>query len=131
MAADTGVWQGDLVVGSTTKIHRLKDGRLYAGAGDRSLTYACRQWLMGEADKPSPVSDDNRFGALILATTGVWRVDHNFELYPSATHDFVVEGAHSEFLLGAMAAGASAEEAVRLAIIYGEYAAGKVQVERL
>lgn len=129
MAADTGTWQGSVIVDrSVRKIARLKDGRLFAASGEVAAAAACRAWLDGETDKPEPEAQ-GEFGGLILACDGVWRVDYKYRI--ARTCDTAVAGAHSEFLLGALYAGASAEEAVRLAIQYGDSAAGDVQVEYL
>lgn len=129
MAADTAVWCGDVLAGHTRKIIRLPDGRLFAPAGDRPVIDACCDWLNGGMVRPGPVQECE-FGALLLAPDGIWRVDYRFNLYRSVG-DFAVEGAHDEFLMGALAAGASAAEAVRLAIMYGRRAGGDVQTETL
>jgi len=129
MAADTAVWMGDILAGHTRKITRLSDGRLFAAAGVRSQIEGCLFWLNDGGNAPEAVGECE-FGALVLAPDGIWRIGHRFELYRNVG-DFAVEGAHDEFLMGALAAGASAEKAVRLAIIYGRRAGGDVQTERL
>ena len=129
MAADSAVWQGSIIAGHTEKIHRLRDGRLFGGAGQRPSLLACRQWLNGEAEKPAD-EEVGMFGAILLGPGALHKIDHCFRIYDAAA-TWAVEGAHSEFLLGALMAGASAEEAVRLAIIVGDSAGGDVQVERL
>lgn len=128
MAADTAVWQGEVMVGRLNKIIRLDDRSLLAMAGDSSLAQVCRDWLNGD-HRPSPVGEFD-FGALWLRSTGLFRIDHRFLAYADPG-DYAAEGAHDEFVLGAMAAGASAEEAVHLATKYCRRAGGEVQVERL
>jgi hypothetical protein len=58
----------------------------------------------------------------------VWVITHKFHCYRSdkLCH---ASGAHTEFVYGAMLAGASAEQAVRLAIQHCRSAAGDVQIE--
>jgi hypothetical protein len=129
MAADSAVWAGDIFSGHDRKITRLADGRLVGSAGWRPEIERFLRWLGGSEAKPPPVGDCD-FAALILARCGIWRVNHKFDLYRHIG-GWAVEGAHDEFLLGALAAGASAAEAVRLAIIYCRRAGGEVQVERL
>jgi hypothetical protein len=129
MAADTAVWCGDVLAGHSRKIVRLADGRLFAAAGDRPQIQKCVYWLNGEAERPAAV-DECEFGALILAVDGIWRIDYRFDIYGSVG-DFAVEGAHDEFLMGTMAAGASAKEAVQLAIKYARRAGDDVQAESL
>lgn len=129
MAADTGLWKGAAIYGHQRKIIRLTDGRLFAASGESGAVQECLRWLNGEADRPTPETQDD-FGALILAPDGVWRIDYKYRLFRDHAN-FPCCGAHSEMLIGAMAAGASAEEAVCIAIRYGDSAAGDVQVERL
>jgi len=129
MAADSAVWVGDIFSGHDRKITRLADGRLVGAAGWRPEIEKCLAWLARRGPRPPPVGDCD-FAALILAPCGVWRVNHKFDLYRHIG-DWAVEGAHDEFLLGALAQGASAADAVRLAIIYCRRAGGEVQVESL
>lgn len=128
MAADTGLWLGPIGSGYTEKIKRLPDGRLFAASGETAVAEACCAWLEGEAKQPEP-EDGGSFRGLVLSRDGVWQVDHKFRL--TRTCDVTAAGAHTEFLLGALYAGASAEQAVRLAIEYGDSARGEVQVVAL
>jgi hypothetical protein len=128
MAADTAVWQGEIIVGHRNKIIRLFDDSLLAAAGDSSLAGVCRDWLNGD-HRPQPVGELD-FAALWLRPTGLFRIDHRFFAFPDLG-EFAAEGAHDEFVLGAMAAGASAEEAVGLAIKYCRRAGGGVHTKRL
>lgn len=130
LAADTGRWMGGIIVGYRSKIRRLDDGRLYAGSGHSCDIDACFSWLNG-GEKPRELKDNEEFGAVIIGPQQIDKIDKYFRSYDAIGCPYVVEGAHSEFLLGALAAGATAEEAVRLAIQYGDSAAGDVQVERL
>lgn len=131
MAADTGIWQGGIVVGHRRKIVRLNDRRLFAACGQRASTIACADWLNsgGLGDKP-PDENVNEFAGVILAPDGVFIVDHLHRIFPSASL-IVAEGAHHEFVMGAMLAGATAQEAVRMAIERGDSAAGEVDAEWL
>lgn len=127
IAADTAYWLGPIISQYCDKIRRLKDRRLFAGSGQLSTIEACFAWLNGDAEKPAP--DGEPFTGIVLSHMGIVRIDNRMLLYPGG--EISVAGAHSEFLLGALYAGASAEEAVRLAIRYGDSAGGDVQVERL
>lgn len=135
MAADSAVWIGGIIVGNTKKIWRLSDGSLYAASGARPDVMACCRWLATGGmphEKPAAVDDKEFFGALLVSSNGViGKIDRRFELYDASCAKWAVEGAHSEFLLGALMQGATAEEAVSLAIQYGDSAGGEVQVERL
>lgn len=131
MAADTAVWSDGLIVGHTRKIIRLADGRLFAASGPRPLILACKAWLSGQGHIPSPV-EEHMFGGLLADRACLRRVTHAFDIYdcPEAM-PFAAEGCHVTFMLGAMAAGATAPEAVAMAIKFGDAAAGEVQVEQL
>jgi hypothetical protein len=129
MAADTAVWCGNIIVGHRQKVMRLVDGRLVACTGSSPVIAACKAWLDGKSEKPAPEAED-AFGGLILSQSGIQRISYKFHLYENAG-EFACEGAHGEFMFGAMLMGASAAEAVRLAIEHGDNAGGDVQIEKL
>lgn len=129
MAADSGVWQGDLCLGYTTKIRRLSDGTLAAAAGSRPMIEAFHLWIAGDGPKPEKV-DRDEFAAIWLKNDGIWLVSYKLEIYKTP-FPFAAEGVLAEFMYGAMAAGASAKDAVTLAVCHCSYVAGEVQVERL
>jgi hypothetical protein len=131
MAADTASWVGDVSVGRTVKIIRLREGGLFAGSGARVFIDTWVDWKNGDVGAPPPAVDkDEDFGGIWVKADGVWVVDKSYREY---RHDaeFYALGAHADFLYGAMAAGSSAEEAVALAIRYCAFARGEVQVECL
>ena len=132
MAADRMVWQGDLrIANGATKINRLPDGSLVGCCGSRPVIAEVMAWLNG-GEKPARELKDGDFGALIVRPCGrVERLEDEMLIYPACPADFYTMGSHGELLFGAMAAGASAPEAVRIAIRFGQYAGGDVQVERL
>ena len=131
MAADTATWDGDIKIGRVKKIIRLRDGSLVAACGMASLIQAYYAWMQGKGDRPPDAEKQEDFSGIHLLVGGVVRVVDR--IYREFDHDaeFYAEGSHTEFLYGAMAAGASAEEAVRLALKYGGFAGGEVQVEHL
>ena len=134
LATDSSGWIGELAVARMKKITRLEDGSLFAASGERQIIVGVKRWLAGKmfGDKP-PMPDDDAetgFGAIWLRRDGIWLIHNRAEPY-LLDADFAAEGAHAEFCYGAMADGASAEEAVELAIKYGAFARGPVQVERL
>ena len=130
MAADSAVWQGNIIVAHTRKIQRLKDVRLFGGTGESAVVRACALWLDGLADKPE-AQKDGEFHGLFLGPDGIERIDYRFTVFSSSNQEWAVTGAHEEFMAGALLMGASAEHAVKLAIERGDSAGGEVQVERL
>lgn len=134
MAADGGTTHGDIVVGfAKKKIKRLADGSLCAAAGPVPLINKFHQWAalgFDAAAKPLPAKDE-QFGAILLkADRTIWLISYDFELY-EAVGEYACEGMATSFMMGAMAAGVSAEEAVRLAIRFHYGASGEIQIERL
>lgn len=132
MAADSGVFSGSVWLPSGgSKLLRLSDGSIVGCAGWRpairrgvqwlELLAASRAWHYPESDWPAfpraPEEGDD-LDLVILRPDGViWHFCRKFELYPSEW-PIAAAGSDSEFLYGAMLAGASAEEAVDLAIAH-------------
>lgn len=134
MAADTQSWHGNLKISSASKLRRFDIG-IGGFTGWRPVIEIAQSWLEhggpwgSDHQRPSAVAEADLSG-VILRPDGIWILTHKFDVYRSAS---AIEccGAHSEFLFGAMLAGASAEEAVRLAILHCEYAGGEVEVMQL
>lgn len=131
MAADTGTWSGNIATANLPeKIYRTKAGDLLACAGRVPDILAVRRWIDG-GERPAATEKDAFGGLLVRRESGlVERISWDMMIYPDNA-PFQAEGACDEFLLGAMAAGATAEEAIRLALRHVPYAAGEVQVVRL
>jgi hypothetical protein len=145
MAADTATWtSGDVLAGRTKKIKRATDGSLFACSGISSeihqFTDYFEQWLVTESGQGGlPRKFDiekggGGFGALIVRPDGrVLRCFNDLHIFPSCESAFYVEGSGAKFMFGALAQGATAEQAVRLCIRYMGLAPdmNDVQVERL
>ena len=133
MAADTQSWHIGIRHAEAVKIVRLPDGSLFGAAGWQPEIERAQNWLANGADptiRPAKAEEADLEGILLKPDGSVWTVAHTFDVYrTNATTDAV--GSQKEFLYGAMAAGASAEEAVRLAIKCCGNAGGDVQVMRL
>jgi hypothetical protein len=141
MAADTETMSGETLGGNTRKIERSPAGTIGAAAGEAGMAYQFRRWLRdGRIDKwieggfpealPTAAERD-RFGAIIVTAVGrVICVDYRGNAVEFDA-PFYTEGSAGVLLVGAMAAGASAEEAVRIAIRHDAWCGGDVQVERL
>jgi hypothetical protein len=119
------------------KVKRLTAGRFVGGStlpsaiGHRPLCVAAYEWLQEQREKPDPV-DEGEFGAIVVAPDGtVYRVSSRMEVFEGGEAPFHADGAPVEFLYGALYAGASAVEAVKLAIDFTDGAWGAVQAEIL
>jgi len=112
MAGDGLVTSGGTIFGrNCVKVFKLKDGRLVGIAGSCHDVEPFLEWLENAGDKPSL---NENFEALVLLPSGVClaydeRCRAIEEETPTAT------GSGREIALGAMAVGATAEEAVKAA----------------
>jgi hypothetical protein len=136
MAADGSAFDGSVIVEtSTAKIVRSADGAIGAACGVSGLARQFRDFFVtsnfdhrragwSSADKESG------FEAVWIEPDGdVWRM--GWDGRPHAAPEISASGAPWELALGAMYAGASAEEAVRICIARHAHAAGEIQVVRL
>lgn len=132
LAADTAGWYGDIVYWHFSKIFRFSDGTLFAAMGQAEYWDAfVKGRIKNEEPTEIPEKDEDFYGILILPCGKVQFLGRSFKPHDAGVAPFYAIGAHVEFLTGAMAAGASAEEAVRLCIEYCAHAAGEVRIERL
>lgn len=120
------------------KLIRAPDGTITGSAGSGPALHEFRQWVIAGMnftnlpagwDKNS--ADD--LDALILKPDGsLWRMDQKYRLYPLPRNSTCIgDNDAAVFAEGAMAAGMSAPDAVRLAIEHCVYIGGPVQVERI
>jgi hypothetical protein len=136
MAADTASWNGDIRTAKAKKIRRLSDGSLFGAAGWLPVLNRVFEWLDAGADpEKKPVSagasGSGDIDVIVVRMNGeIWRVHENCEFWKS-DDDIATAGAHYEFLLGAMYAGAGACEAIELAIKHCRIAGGEVEWEPL
>lgn len=132
MAADSAVYLGNIRVGSFQKIVRRDDGALASAAGTTSICERFNEWFVNGCQSPfDPKDDDKDFSAIIVHPDGhVQKVGHQGDHF-SIRASFYALGFAQDFALGAMAAGASAEDAVRLCLQWHDGCGGTVQVESL
>ena len=117
------------------KITRCRDGSLVACCGAADDGEAFRQWAMAgfpAESKPRLTEGEDGFRAIHMRPDGsVWTFYGTERSFPSYQPTIIGEGTACNFVAGAMAAGASAEKAVQLAIEHTIYVGGPVQVERM
>jgi ATP-dependent protease HslVU (ClpYQ) peptidase subunit len=106
------------------KVHRLKNGSLVGVCGNSYNAPAFVAWLDGGEEKPELTED---FEALVLLPDGTCRsydnkLRHINVPVPTAT------GSGQEFAMGAMAVGASPEDAVKAACERCTNCGGKITV---
>lgn len=132
LAADTATWINDGNVrcpGRTGKLRRLSDGSLYSGAGASAQIEEFGNWLESGCKGDKPKADDISVlhirldGTIVLYAGELERV--------AGEAPFYAVGSGASAALGAMMAGASAAEAVRIAMEVDPYTAGEVDVLHL
>lgn len=134
LAADTQQFSGNLREGITEKIARRSDGALAGASGRADLDHQFLELFKSgrslDEFKPQGTSEDD-FCALVIEPDGsVWNYTA-LGKHPAGDAPFHTLGGAYPFLHGAMAAGASAEEAVRLATVHCSNCGGDVTVLRL
>lgn len=137
MAADSKAYGGlyKNSPGEKAKLHRIALGDL-AGwivgistnnvGGDKLLI----AWL--EAGAPLPASDSvkpDQFQILALSLAGeLFLANDNLSLSGPIRSDFYAIGSGDDFAMGALAMGADAAEAVRVASLFDRHTGGEIQV---
>lgn len=131
LAADTLITCGDHRDGYTEKVKRI-GGVLLAAAGsaiqaDRFFEWAQRGFH--PADRPSDIPEDEKCNWLRVESDGSLSVWANGSSWKTKPMDGMYAlGSGSEYALGAMAAGASPEEAVRIAMKFDTKTGGDITV---
>lgn len=127
MAVDSMVTVGELKCGTTQKWMLVDDffgGGFVAGCGDLSdVNNAMTQFLSG--DKPDKLPD----GSVLVWMDPAGKVKiYCGESWVEVDAHFYAEGSGMNVAIGAMAAGASAEEAAEIACEYVTTCGGEVHV---
>lgn len=133
MAADgQSTVAGTIVRTKCRKIERLPDGSLFGAAGDAAQGYALRDWLAKSEDERGPYPELKDVSALVLRKDGsVVMYDTMSRGYPDPLELPVAFGSGEQYAIGAMDAGATPEEAVRISSKRDPDTGGEIQVERL
>lgn len=116
LAADRRTSSDRILVGVKPKIvKRKKDGALAAAAGPSSTAHAFLTWFLKGERGPSPLLGKAEASqAVIIRPDGAVESHDNDGWYPTGMQ-YYTNGSGWEIALGAMHAGATAEEAVVIA----------------
>lgn len=133
LAADSQVTAGDIYRGNARKVFAVNTsvGRtLVAASGSRGAAEAFRTWIREGGEKPEIHKDDTLLGIVVRpdGTVEVW--NERLAKQPVVA-PFVAAGSGNEIAMGAMGAGASAEEAVKIACRFCIYSSEPVHTVRL
>lgn len=136
MVADSAAIAGDRIFPcGSPKIKRTKDGGLVACCGSEDDCFVFSQWAVAgfpEDAKPVLTSGNDGFAALYMRPDGsVWNFYGVRRSSPTQQPAYIGERTAVCVVCGAMAAGASAEQAVEIAIKHTVWIGGPIQVERL
>jgi len=134
MAADSGAWTtSGTLLGHTDKIDRLEDGTLIGSAGDYTATVRALEWLAaGKSEESKPeFGEEEAVLLLIVHSDGAVGIAMSDLVECPLLGDYFAIGSGCELALGAMAAGARAEEAVLIACRFDSATIGPVMTERL
>lgn len=122
IAADSRAVGNFILQGNVNKLKRLKDGRILGTCGELWETHAVAGWLDGKRDKPK-VSEG--FGALVLGESLILYRDN---LEPMEIPPPYSIGSGCGHAIGAMLAGASPREAIKISIKLDENTGGRIRV---
>lgn len=129
MAADTAVFEGAVYAGIISKIVKARDGSLVGASGKAAACWDYIHRAQVESDKPMQIGEDA--SALIIKPDGsVWCIEAGGPPF-RIEGPFHATGPGAGVAIGAMAAGATAEEAVEIACRYDKASRAPVETLRL
>lgn len=125
MAADTAVWRDDLFVGHTVKIARRSDGYLIGTAGAMAPAETIRKnWL--KAKNAFDIENPEEETSVIMVCPQGLIYELCEEDWAQTEDQYAAEGAGMDVALGALSAGATAEEAVAHTIMRHAKCGGEI-----
>jgi ATP-dependent protease HslVU (ClpYQ) peptidase subunit len=131
VAADSALSNGNTITIGATKIaKRPSDGAIIAATGSSAYNAAFMRWaLADEPDEKQPKRPDDNTRALIYKAGTIW-IFESTEPSPPYQHDapYYAAGSGMDFAIGAMAMGATAEQAVEVAVKHDAYTRGPIIV---
>lgn len=126
LAADSQVTYEGTSDSTMTKIARNALGDLCGASGSACYMYAFLRWFEGgeKGEAPTPTEND---GGIVVRTDGTIECyEHPGPCPFTVTAKAYAVGSGRKLALGAMAFGASAEEAIKVAAQFDIYTSGKV-----
>ena len=124
LAGDTLVTAGDEKVGYEKKLHRLKDGRLYAWAGDYRQGLSVLQNLKDGKPLLEP-GEECEIDAVLIHPGGLVETVQGGK-FTKETFPFVALGSGAKYATGAMEMGATAKQAVQIGIKRDTSSGGRI-----
>ena len=138
LAADTAIWNGDTLTGHATKIVKNRHNYLVGATGDYPICQDFISWVeehLGDieelGDFPVPDEGADIAGIIISPEDIVTHYDGNGYPIVGIVSPYYAEGLGADMAIGAMAAGATAEQAVQICIDHLARVGGSVDTVRL
>lgn len=132
LAADRAAWSGSVKY-TVRKVHRIiaPNGSVFlvAMCGDGPYAEQVLSWMKGGRHPGTYPNDDNiTIGLVIDEQRRIWRLNAVRLTYSRVLDKIHATGAGQEFAIGALEAGATAKQAVQIAIKRSDYAGLGVDV---
>lgn len=118
LAGDRAAFADNIRLFDTVKVWRRDDGALIGCCGATTVCARFTRWFMGGEEGASPVTDTEDFNAIIVRPNLTVEFHDRFGWSPVESFPVAI-GSGREVALGAMDAGLSAREAVRIAAARG------------
>lgn len=137
LAADRMISSNSALIGSVQKLYTIGDA--FVGcAGSNNCIKLFFDWLRAEPGTPKPQmpkDDDDTISAIVFtphtqkgAVDYYWSTKEGSLIHDVITCDYFAIGSGKQFAMGAMAAGATAEEAVRAACKHDPWSGGGIDI---
>jgi len=128
IAADSAIYDGTVHIGSVAKLHKIKHG-IFGGAGIMRELCIMRKWIEDDEaplfnNSPDSLKDITASGLLLIPNKKIICFEGTSVFDIAAS--FQAVGSGTQIAIGAMAMGATAEQAVRIACEYDQASYGPV-----
>jgi ATP-dependent HslUV protease subunit HslV len=138
LAADSGAWVGNVMHRTSAKLAKDSLGRLHGVVGNAGEATTYLNWVRSGMEGPPPMPKEidpkdstSSFIALIIELDGTIYMHTAGGQEEHIDAPYFALGSGSEFAMGAMYAGGSAETAVHAAAAHSNYAATPIVTMRL
>lgn len=135
IAGDSAIWSEDVVTGFEKKVFKNSDGLLLGCSGLHDDIVAFQEWFMAGGRGRTPRLDADMKAIIVDQKGRVFGASPRTRMEPRrlahSDKPGIVIGYGNLFVHGLMAAGKTAEEAVKIACQRVAYARGHVYTEKL
>lgn len=131
LASDTQLTYGDGSKVRVRKIYKLPDGSLFGVAGDSPWTNKMRDWAMSGFPKIRKWPKEAEIEAIHIRLDGtVWLIHHDLDP-DKLEEEYYAIGSGGAYALGAMAKGATAVQAAKIAARFDSGTSEPIESETL